>query len=712
MEILPYFKNAVPGRLHQSPQQNLIFPVNMPYPYIPYWKKIPIIRLLTIFLPGIVQQFHWPIPVSVLLGLAMISTGIALFFLFFPLSFFSRYKLGFINGLSVFLLFIVLGSLSVWRQDIRLRSHWLGNIYKENDAVLIKLDESPTEKSKSFKAKASVTGFLRNDSLIPAKGGVILYFSKDPSLPELRPGDELLTCGILQPIPASANPGSFDFQQYALFQGITHQAFLRRSDFIITGRHSSALQSFIHRIRSWVLSVLQTAFPGKNERGLAEALLIGYKDDLDKALVQSYTNTGVVHIIAISGLHLGLIYWLLVKLLWPLQRRRYLKWLRPPLIISGLWLFALLAGAQPSVLRSALMFTCIVIGESLSRKSRVYNSLAISAFLLLCYNPYWLWDAGFQLSYAAIIGIVAFMKPLYRLFTIRNKLLNHIWQLNAVTLSPQVLTIPVCIFHFHFLLANFIAVPLSSLILLAEILICCIGFIPSLVLLTGKVTAFLIRFMNTFIERVEALPFSVWNGLQISFIQAALLMLCLASACAWYFSKKQVVLLYTSLISLAGFMILRSLSFISAGQQKKIIVYQQSADFIYGRKYISIPFSTTFNSTYVNPTRILFRLLPAEEIPAFNVSGNHISFLSKKTVLLNGLKHYQPGPTRVATDLLILSQNPSEDAGQLSRSLDIRQVVADATVPAWKVRRWQQQCDSLDIPFHDVRTKGAFVMNL
>lgn len=674
--------------------------------------------MLTIFLPGIVQQFHWPIPVSVLQGLAMISTSISLIFLLFPLPFFSRYKLGVLNGLSVFLFFAVLGSLSAWRQDIRLRSHWLGNIYKENDAVLIKLEESPIQRSRSSKARASITGLFRNDSLIPAQGGVILYFSKDSSLPAPRSGDELLICRILQPIPASANPGGFDFQQYALFQGITHQAFLRKGDFIITGHRSSVLQSLIHRIRSWVLSVLQTAFPDKNERGLAEALLIGYKDELDKALVQSYTNTGVVHIIAISGLHLGLIYWLLVKLSRPMQRSRYLKWVRPLFIITGLWLFALLAGAQPSVLRSALMFTCIVLGESLSRKSSVYNSLAVSAFLLLCYHPYWLWDAGFQLSYAAIIGIVAFMKPLYRLFTIRNKLLDHIWQLNAVTLSAQVLTIPICVFHFHqfpvyFLLANFIAVPLSSLILLAEILICCTSFIPFLVLLIGKATAFLIRFMNTFVERVETLPFSVWNGLQISFVQAALLMLCLVSASIWFFSpKKRIILLYTSLISLTGFMILRSFSFISAGQQKKIIVYQQSADFIYGRKYVSIPFSTTYNPTYINPSRILFRLSPAKEIPAFKASGNHISFLSKKLILLNGLRHYQPGPTRAIVDLLILSQNPPEDARRLSRSLDIRQVVADATVPAWKVRRWQQQCDSLDIPFHDARTKGAFVMNL
>ena len=157
--------------------------------------------------------------------------------------------------------------------------------------------------------------------------------------------------------------------------------------------------------------------------GLAEALLIGYKDDLDKTLVQSYSNTGVVHVIAISGLHLGLIYWLLLMLFKPLQKRK-LKWLRPVFILTGLWLFSLLAGAQPSVLRSAVMFTCIVLGDSFARKSSIYNTLALSALLLLCINPYWLWDVGFQLSYAAVLSIVIFMQPIYNWFYIKNKVLG------------------------------------------------------------------------------------------------------------------------------------------------------------------------------------------------------------------------------------------------------------------------------------------------
>src|SRR4029078_261665 len=140
------------------------------------------------------------------------------------------------------------------------------------------------------------------------------------------------------------------------------------------------------------------------------------------------------------GLHLGLIYWLLTLILKPLQRKK-VKWLRPALILAGVWLFSLLAGAQPSIIRSAVMFTCIVLADSLTRKSSIFNTLAFSAFLLLCYNPYWLWDVGFQLSYAAVLSIVVFMQPIYNLFYIKNKLLDLIWKLNAVTIAAQILTV-------------------------------------------------------------------------------------------------------------------------------------------------------------------------------------------------------------------------------------------------------------------------------
>ncbi|MET0462326.1 MAG: ComEC/Rec2 family competence protein [Chitinophagaceae bacterium] len=687
----------------------------MPYSTVFFWKKVPVSRIVIPFFLGIACQYYWSTPVRVMLGSALVSIGLIVVYNFPVLPFFSRYRSGFINGISVFLLFLTLGALAVWQQDIRKRSLWLGNIYQETDALVIKLLENPSEKQKSFKTRGVVVQLIRDRQPLKAKGTVYVYLPKDLLSAGLRAGDILVTRSTLQSIPPPASPGSFDYREYSLFQGVTHQVFLKK-DFVIAGHDEPLIYHFINRIRSWVLSSLQQAFPEKKERGLAEALLIGYKDELDRSLVQSYTNTGVIHIIAISGLHLGLIYWLLVKLLLPLSRIPHFKWLSPVLTITGLWIFTLLAGAQPSVLRSAIMFSCIVTGNVIARQSNVLNSLALSAFMLLCYNPFWLWDAGFQLSYAAIIGIVIFMKPIYQLLRFRNKLVDMIWQMTAVTLSAQLLTLPICIYQFHqfpnyFLISNIIAVPLSSLILLLEIFLCISAVIPLMYSLTASITSALIRLMNACIERIEQLPFALWDGLQINFIQAVLLAfsLVLFLSCLIY-RKKARQLIYAGILLLTVFAVIRCCSFLEAGNQQLIIVYQRSADFICGRSFVSTS-PAQDRDPDLAATRSLLRLKRSD--PGMLArSGNYLSFLSKRILLLDPAIRYQALDHRPEIDLVILSQKPSVDVTEVLQGMSIRQVVADASVPVYTSRHWQLQCEALGIPFHDIRTKGAFVMTL
>jgi competence protein ComEC len=685
----------------------------MPYSTHFFWKKIPVTRIVIPFFLGIAHQYYWSAPVSILLGLALVSIWLIAIYNCSVIPVLSRFRSGFINGLSVFLLFVALGGLSVWQQDIRKSSLWLGNIYQETDALVIKLRENLSEKQKSFKASAEVIALIRKDRKIPVKAGIYVYLPKDPVPSGITSGDVFLTSAKPQSIPPPSTPGGFDFREYALFQGVTHQVFLK-NDFIVIEHDERLIPGFINNIRTWVLAVLENAFPDKKERGLAEALLIGHKDDLDKTLVQSYTNTGVVHIIAISGLHLGLIYWLLVRILQPLKSVRKLKWLVPLLTICSLWIFTLLAGAQPSVLRSAIMFSCIVIGNSLSRQSNTLNSLAVSALILLCYNPFWLWDAGFQLSYAAILGIVIFMKPIYQLLHFRNKLVDMIWQMNAVTLSAQLLTLPICIYQFHqfpnyFLISNILAVPLSSLILLLEIFLCAISFLPAMFSITAAITAVLIRLMNTCVERIEQLPFAVWDGLQINFIQAVLLaaIIVLLLSCLIY--KKQIrILFYSGLLLLTAFMMIRCLSFFRAQQQRAMIVYQRSADFIQGRSYAPV-YGPGTDESYLAPARSLYRVRRPDPGLLVN-SGSYYSFLSKRIVFADRNLAFKQAEKRIEIDLLILSQKAASNTSELLHAMNIRQVVADASVSSVVSRYWQQACEASGIPYHDVRSKGAFVM--
>lgn len=293
----------------------------MPSYGVHFWKKAPLIRLLVALIAGIVVQWHFQVPVNTW-WIVLPSGSLALVSFFF-IPFFNRYRLKYLTGITATSLFFSIGALLAWHHDIRNNSSWLGNFYKENDALVVTLDEPPVEKTKSYKANASVSYLIPADKSIRVRGKIIVYFRKDSMPEQLAYGSQIIFKKELQEIKNSGNPGGFDYKRYALFQGITHQVFLKQGEFEVLDRKNETwFNKFIFSSRERVLNILRKNIPGDKELGLAEALLIGYKDDLDQALVQSYTNTGVVHIIAISGLHLGLIYWLLALLLKPLKNRK------------------------------------------------------------------------------------------------------------------------------------------------------------------------------------------------------------------------------------------------------------------------------------------------------------------------------------------------------------------------------------------------------
>jgi competence protein ComEC len=696
----------------------------MPAPVIYIWKKAAFLRLLVPLITGILLQ--WYLQFNPLFWWLLFSVAAVTFLCFFFITLFQRFRLGAVSGVAVFVLLTSLGALLTYYKDIRNDRQWFGRFYSGKEYIAVQLLENPVEKPNSFKADASVLQLQKNDSLLAVHGNIIIYFKKDSSLKNLHVGSELLFRKHLQPIKNSGNPGAFDYRRYCLFQAITQQVYLKPGEFVIReSGHLRMLARLLNRLREKVLHIVRTHIPGEKEQGLAEALLIGYKNDLDKTLVQSYSNTGVVHVIAISGLHLGLIYWLLVRLLQPLRRTKQTKWLHPVLVITGLWTFSVLAGAQPSILRSAVMFTTIVIGNSLAKKSSIYNSLALSAFLLLCLNPFWLWDVGFQLSYSAVLSIVLFMKPIYNWLYFKNKVFDFFWKLNAVTIAAQILTLPISIFHFHqfpvlFLATNFLAVPLSSVIILGEIFLCCIAFIHPLAMATGQVLSWLIRYMNHYIQHIENLPYSLWDALQLNILQTILMYIFLCGSTYWLM-KKHKTGLFTAAAALLLFTTSRSFSKINELQQEKLIIYNvpghQAMDIVRGNEFCFIGDSSLLENDFarnfhLKPARILYGVHEMPNSHRILKNKKYIQLRQKHILLLDSTIRFRVPEKKLPVELLVLSKNPSIYFPRLTASFTIKQVVIDASVPFQKAAYWKKDCDSLHIPCHNVAENGAFVMSL
>lgn len=693
---------------------------------IPFWKNAPFIRLLFPFAVGILLQWYQEFSVAVgVVGAICFTIAYLLFFLF-PLA--VRFKLQLLRGIILNLLFVSIGFVITWQKDVQHSNNWFGQYYHDSDYLVVRINEPLIEKSKSYKADGYVESVIHNDSVFSSKGKILLYFSKDSQQPTLHYGDKILLNKSLQPIKNSGNPGAFNYQRYAAFQSVFHNVFLKQKDWVkLEDKNINAFKNFIFTSRETILSILQKNIPvNKDELGIAEALLIGYTNDLDKDLVQAYSNTGVVHIIAISGMHLGLIY---IMLVWSFAKIPFInqsKIVQVVLILSCLWLFSLLTGAAASVLRSAVMFTFIALGKIFSKQSSIYNSLAGSAFVMLSYNPYFLWDVGFQLSYLAVIGIIIFQKPIYNWLYIKNKWINEVWKLMAISLAAQVLTFPICIYYFHqfpnlFLITNIIAVPLSSIILFAEIGLVAFSWISFVGVYLGKLVGWLVWCMNKIILWVSHLSFAVWDNISSTIATTWLLYAVVLGIAVWLLNKN-LKILRLAIICLAGFVLLHAYGKWQIKNQQKIIVYNvpqhQAIDFISGNQYRFLGDSIllqdgVLQNFHLKPARIALQLIDRKDsMTALFQQPFFYQFGNQKILVIDKPLQFETLQQKIELDMIIISKNPQILIAQLAHVFNCKQYIFDASNSMWKISQWQKECKALNLTFHSISNQGAFVYDI
>ncbi len=689
-----------------------------------FWRSVPFIRLLIPLTAGILAKQYAGFSFWIINAIAVLSFIIFCVVNYLPIA--RKYQLRWLSGLCTNLLMFCFGAALIYFQNIEHDSQWIGHHSTNNKPILVTLQEPLAEKTNSLKALARVESVMAGEQWKTVKGKILIYFKKDSTAFPLQYGSQLIITKKLQPITNSGNPGSFDYKQYCAFQNIHFQVYLQPNDYrILPGLKQNLLTKFLINARNSVLSIFRKWVPGQKETGVAEALLIGYRDDLDKDLVQSYSNTGVVHIIAISGLHLGMIYGLLILLLKPFRKQKWIRVAKPLIILSVLWGFSLLAGVAASILRSAVMFSFIVMGESLGRRTNIYNTLAASAFCLLVFNPYFFWDVGFQLSYAAVLSIVLFMKPIYRLIYFENKLLNAIWQLNAVTLSAQVLTLPLILYYFHqfpnlFLFTNFVAVPLSGFILYGELLLLIVSAIPFLNLYTGRCISFLIAQMDGIIERTDRLPFAVTDNIGVSLAQTVLLYFAIGYLAWWVMQKKKSGLI-TALIFISAFFLLHGVTVFKQQQQHTLIIYNipkhSAIDVMEGNTYrflgdSELAISKSLQRFYLMPSRVMHGVGETDSLPGTVITNRLIAGNQKTVLIVDKPIHFPPVQQKIPVDLIILSGNPKIYLSRLFAVFDCKQYIFDSSNPLWKIRYWKKDADNLHLRHHTISEQGAFEVAL
>lgn len=693
---------------------------------ISIFKKAPFVRLLLPLIAGIILQWYarYSLNFIVLSGICFAVAFIAFNFLPHLL----KYKLKPLQGLPLSFILLCLGLLITYEKDIRNDTQWFGNIYKNRDSIIVSINEPLHIKSSSYKADAIIEEVIHNGSIKRCKGRILLYFNKDGLSSSLNYGDRILIAKPVQGIRNLGNPAEFDYKQYSSFRQTYHTVSLGENDWVpLHQNNGSAFRRFIISTRQRILTALRNNIDGRTELAIAEALLVGYRDDLDSDIVMAYNNTGVVHIIAISGLHLGVIYLLLAWLFNKIPVINRIKPLRLLLLLSSLWLFAFVTGAGPSVLRAAVMFSFIIVGEGLGRRYSIYNSLAASAFILLCFNPFMLWDIGFQLSYLAVTGIVIFQKPVYNLLYFDNKLFGMVWKLMSVSIAAQLLTFPICLYYFHqfplfFITTNIIVIPLTALILYLEVLLVLTYPIQVLAFNFGRIVELLISAMNKLVLLTSRLPFAIWNYIPATVFSTILLYGIILGTGYWLMNKSKTAF-KASLIGLAFFTTLIAYTKWTTARQHKLIVYNiprhKAIDIATGNDYAFIgddvfSSSSVMENYYLKPARTAFRLNNNYGWSDSLKPGieNVLTINNKRILLIDTSLLFRPVGSKTDIDEVIMSKNPKVTIPEVDSFYKCKQYIFDGSNSMWKIEQWKKDCERLHLPFHSVPEQGAFVKDL
>jgi len=694
---------------------------------------LPLCRLLLPFLGGILLFLvvGYFFSLQIFLALYLLSAAIWLISVYaIKQTFSNRWLFG---SLAFFIMFVV-GYHIAQNHYEKSRSSHFSHFANFNGKMVLMITDEVSEKTNSFRVITRVKKLVKKDSVVSVRGRLLLYLQKDSLAAELQYGDILLVENQFQEVQPPKNPYQFNFQKFLAYKNIYHQAYRSSGNWYATGENrGNLLKATALNMRQSALSTLKENNIAGDEFAVVSALLFGYTEYLNEDLMQEYSGSGAMHLLSVSGLHVGIIYVAIKYLLSFLNVFKHGKLLKAIFTVLFIWIYAAVTGFSPSVLRAGTMFTFLAIGQSLGRNTNIYNTLAGSAFVLLCYDPYLITQIGFQLSYLAVIAIVALQPPMYKLFTFKNKIIDWLWALTTVSITAQLVTGPIAMYYFdqfpnYFLITNLIVVPLSTMIIYLAMATLGLAAIPIVGEYLGKAVAYLVYAMNHSVRFIEGLPYSTFSGVHISILETLCVLAMGLFLGRYFLLRKNQANFVGGIAALVLLIVSITIGNISAKHNNTFIVYDvprsTAIEFIKGResvilmceKVIANQRSQSFN---IHPLRVRLGMEETTIIPAaqsqFDVHlgallrrENWVKFGNKHIFKLNPQLEQNIVLPTLVVDYLIVSQNPRHNPKEVLDVMKPKRVILDSSNHRWTIMEWEEAALAANIPIWTVSVKGAY----
>ncbi len=690
----------------------------------------PFIRTVIPFAAGIILSDFFPWFSFYIIICLLILTGTAIFVL--GSSKIQTYSGRWISGVLFTLFFLTFG---IYYAGQRNANGILSDTEITGKSVVLscRITDNVEVKQNSVKTIILPEYIVDDSTNFKVYGKILCYFEKDSITSNLKYGDRLIISTFLQLPQAEMNPYSFNYRKYLAQNGIGLTVWVGSENVKLLERDKgNPLIAFSLKLRNRILDILIEQLGDSDEYKVAAAIVTGYRASLDADLRATFSNSGAMHVMCVSGLHVGIIFLVLSfvfsflsdKILW----QRIVKVI---IILTVIWFYALLTGFSASVMRASAMFSFVAAGMLAQRKVPVYNSLAASAMLLLLINPAFLFQPGFQLSYFAVIGIVALFTPIQRLIPAKGKILKWIRDLIAVSVAAQIATSPISMYYFnqfpnYFILTNIIVVPLAGLIIYTAIPALIFHHIPYAGDFFGWLLGLLMKFMNGSVRFIETLPESVSQHIFISFVQVLLLYAAVITAYHAFLNRKKALILTSSLciVTFAG---TGSIHKIMQMKHSEMIYPHGLGDAIvvadHGKCLVissdtTNAFRTKFSRSFGKYiTR--YNLESPEFIHRDNVlkSGPFIfnypviQFKSTRMIIYDDKWQTEDGIQNIHPDYILFEKSPFVEFDRLKEEFGNSVFVFTTDNRKNTVNTWEKISEGKSIPHYNMFRSGAFILN-
>lgn len=679
--------------------------------------QIPILRLLPFLMLGIALQTSFPnlgLSYLVWIGLAVSLMLLLVFSLF-------KNK-NITQSVALYIGVIALGIASTILYHAPNNPNFYGHyLTGQNQDFKVVISSEPVEKEKTIKVVANVTGIKTTQQVQPTKGNLILYLAKSATSLALTYGDELYINMQPKPFDAPLNLGEFDYKSYINKQNVFYLAFANDNNYVVGNNVASPFWQWLYGVRANIKQQFINYGLTGNAKGIAQALTLGDVEEIDDNLNDAYAATGTIHILSVSGMHLGIVYLVLnflLGFLWQTQRQRLLKL---GIIVITIWLYALLAGFSSPVVRAAIMLSLLAYAQTIYKITNSYNILAVACFATLLFTPMQLYNIGFQFSYLAVLSLFLTYQPIYNLYKPRFRADKALWSLTASTLSALILTMPVTLYYFHTIptfvvVANWVVVPLSFIAMMGSILLLIVSPIEVVASWVGKGVFFIINLLNDSILHINNYSFTSINNIAFTGIELLLILLTITALLVGFLLKKKQGLL----IGVASLVIFFSVRIYLTTQQyrhAKLVVYALKKN-----TAVELTQSSTSRLALYKLSEKNFDYKLKNAQTYFRVNHRQVDSLATSSLLVNNILQYQGhtlaiinpsfDPSQQTTlaqaQWVLIQNNPFINPDSIAK-LKPKLVIVDGSNSVKKIKYYTQSLTSKGIQVYNVLTQGAFV---